>query len=463
MYNKNKMRWDAISTEKRGGVRCLPTLLSYWCGQRHIPRVHLFDCSSMKNFTTIVCGVVVSFAVLYYQLSMSFRMSSNDVLQFLSDSESSAFLLTSLISPLLSDNQTAVPASSPPLKDVEDDFSMCVLTMEDNHRLPEWIAYHYFAWNLRYLVVAVDPHSRTSPQPIFDRWRDRITIVVWTDADFTKKNLTRRADFTAKDNRELHKNRQIKFLVQCTKHLKDRNRTWTAYIDTDEFIAINADVIPDAATRHGQPGSIPQMLRELRQDTNNTYPKSGFYRDNPICITMARRLYTGVESTPHEIQANVTPGFNASLFDTLRYRHLSRPPPQRDGLCKTIIDASKIPDELMEFDRKFNPGSVHRPFAALCPSKWVQYDYPLGVHHYLGSLEAYWYRDDVRKNYIKTLDIYRERALNAKGPPDDEIRLWLSGFVNMVGPAEAARLLQGNGEFDYSWRNTTTSNETAAG
>ena len=46
-------------------------------------------------------------------------------------------------------------------------FSACMLIKDDNDLLNEWLAYHYHVLNLRYLVVAVDPSSATSPTPIF--------------------------------------------------------------------------------------------------------------------------------------------------------------------------------------------------------------------------------------------------------------------------------------------------------
>jgi hypothetical protein len=32
-------------------------------------------------------------------------------------------------------------------------FSSCLLVMDDNHRLAEWLAYHYHVLPLRYMVV----------------------------------------------------------------------------------------------------------------------------------------------------------------------------------------------------------------------------------------------------------------------------------------------------------------------
>ena len=46
-----------------------------------------------------------------------------------------------------------------------------MLVMDDNHRLTEWMAYHYHVLPLRYMIVAVDPRSKTSPTHIFNQWR----------------------------------------------------------------------------------------------------------------------------------------------------------------------------------------------------------------------------------------------------------------------------------------------------
>lgn len=51
-----------------------------------------------------------------------------------------------------------------------DGAAACLLVMDDNHRLIEWLAYHYHTLPLRYLVIAVDPRSQTQPDKILQRW-----------------------------------------------------------------------------------------------------------------------------------------------------------------------------------------------------------------------------------------------------------------------------------------------------
>jgi hypothetical protein len=49
---------------------------------------------------------------------------------------------------------------------VNESFSTCLLVMDENFRLYEWLAYHYHVLTLRYVVIAVDPGSVLSPEPV---------------------------------------------------------------------------------------------------------------------------------------------------------------------------------------------------------------------------------------------------------------------------------------------------------
>ena len=59
------------------------------------------------------------------------------------------------------------------------------LRPDENPRLPEWLAYHYHVLPLRYLTVAVDPASRSSPAAVLSAWRGTgLDVVLWEDPDF---------------------------------------------------------------------------------------------------------------------------------------------------------------------------------------------------------------------------------------------------------------------------------------
>jgi len=121
----------------------------------------------------------------------------------------------------------------------EESFSACILWMDDNHRLEEWLAYHYYFLKLRYVVMNIDPFSRTSPNAIIDRWNDgekkynlNMTIVTMTDRDYVedfdgemKKIEIARNSSTDQEYQlgnaktQYHRNRQHAFYKACSTHL----------------------------------------------------------------------------------------------------------------------------------------------------------------------------------------------------------------------------------------------------
>mmetsp|Transcript_24796 Transcript_24796/g.58837 ORF Transcript_24796/g.58837 Transcript_24796/m.58837 type:complete len:945 (-) Transcript_24796:33-2867(-) len=130
------------------------------------------------------------------------------------------------------------------------DTSACLLVMDDNHFLIEWVAYHYHTMNLRNLIVAVDPKSFTSPLHILNRWNDRMSsIVLWeNDDDYMAPEEFRNVQsdveaYFSKTSPELiqHRARQRLFYTKCLQTFKDANVHWTMLIDTDEYMTINYD------------------------------------------------------------------------------------------------------------------------------------------------------------------------------------------------------------------------------
>lgn len=130
----------------------------------------------------------------------------------------------------------------------DDSFSACVLWMDDNHRLDEWLAYHYYLLKLRYVVINIDPWSRTPWSrskllEIVDRWNDHenhynlnMTIVTMTDSDYKgdydkwMERLEREEKSNSTDygrSKTLyHRERQPEFYRHCSLHLMQQNRSW---------------------------------------------------------------------------------------------------------------------------------------------------------------------------------------------------------------------------------------------
>ena len=132
-------------------------------------------------------------------------------------------------------------------------WSACLLIKDSNVILPEWLAYHYTVLPLRRLIVGVDPNSVTDPQPIFDQYSAiGMNITVWRNHSYwiDGRKQHEKRDFQPTEellnmqigHRYLHDRliyHQKVFYTQCLRTLKRENRTWTAVIDTDEFLAFN--------------------------------------------------------------------------------------------------------------------------------------------------------------------------------------------------------------------------------
>jgi len=100
--------------------------------------------------------------------------------------------------PLVNQNETkATTDENSILSGDTSSSAFCLLIKDDNDILSEWIAYHYHVFRMRRLIVAVDPTSETSPQPILDRWRDNFELdyTLWRDEDYAPDYFVER-DYT---------------------------------------------------------------------------------------------------------------------------------------------------------------------------------------------------------------------------------------------------------------------------
>ncbi|CAJ1957897.1 unnamed protein product [Cylindrotheca closterium] len=365
----------------------------------------------------------------------------------------------------------------------QQSFSACLLWMDDNHRLPEWFAYHYFALPLRHVILAVDPHSSTQVS-ISSHWQNKMHITIWQDSDYTVTDLTRKPGDTKNDLKGKHRQRQSQFYQACCRHLKNLNRTYTTFHDSDEYLTISEEyyvkqqqkqkqkrqsqsqkyIHHASAEFRRQPGHILTLLNEYNDDKKQNKKKkkkketTTTTTDTPhedlaqTCIHVPRALYSAVESQTEKRNkgvpdwllqdANHQDKYQYQL-DTLRYRHRLTERGGRDGLGKAIIDVSRLTKEDID-----EGGTTHRPLKEVCAAEtpWRDYgSFPLGIHHYLGSWESYSFRDDARKGTLRRRDIWLSRAESEQGGSDDEIREWIAGFTKATGDDLARELLSGAG------------------
>jgi hypothetical protein len=307
----------------------------------------------------------------------------------------------------------------------DESFSACLLIMDDNHRLIEWIAYHYFAMPLKFLVVTVDPRSRTSPVKILDRWRPLMNITLWGDADFDfGVNMTALNETDGQAKTNLHRKRQALYLQK-------KKQTWTSFHDVDEFLTVDQDFVNNTETLLATPGNVLQTLRSVRA----TEPNNTHFQKN--CITVPRVAYGSVESSTEEVQKDVPSFLYGMKFDTLRYRHRGKH--GTGGPVKSILDVTHA--------IKRGRYAVHQLIGDKhCSTRWTNHNI-LGIH-YIGSWESYSYRDDARRGKEHSRKRFDDRSKVKDVMNDDEIRPWVKGFVDYVGEPLAKHLLQDAGQFD---------------
>ena len=323
----------------------------------------------------------------------------------------------------------------------DDGIAVCLLIMDDNHFLIEWLAFHFYFLPLKRLIVAIDPKSRTSPKRILDRYQSRglIEITTWNDADFFPANESLRLQH---DKVKLYLARQEYFILECMREFKQENRTWVTHIDTDEFVLPNMHAHP--IYRVDANRTVFSLL---------THPPNDHWRGligKSSCLPTIRRDMGTRESETDVVQRGVPKGFNGSQFLTFRFIW-SQPATTKQKPGKAFLDLSRVPLE------HIHPGNTnpHRPVMNHCLAKdafpMLIYS-PFVVYHYAGTFEQFSYRDDGRSS--RTMEKYKKLYFDFWY--DDGAKFWLSCFVQTVGLRTAKDLLEGVGELE-PWNTSNSS------
>lgn len=291
-----------------------------------------------------------------------------------------------------------------------ESFAACLLVMDDNHFLIEWLAYHYHVLPLRNLIVAVDPRSQTSPQSILERWQDKTDLNVtvwWKDSDYITNHteLEEAESWVAikfQDDHpsgELirHRARQRLFYFHCLQEHKRQERTYTLLTDTDEYLTINYETVNNTKSSIvasklipsiSEPGSVLKLIQHEQKyhATNSSVVSSP-------CIQIPRSRFGVVEDDTTTIIAQNSP---ESQLLTMRWRYHAAPDNYaQNRISKTVIDVSRI------HNRDLRPvDSIHRPLRQYCGRRKLHIRAPdqlLLLHHYLGTWEQYNFRRDARQ------------------------------------------------------------------
>ena len=240
-----------------------------------------------------------------------------------------------------------------------------------------------------------------------------MTIQEWQDSDFLPydfDNIVKEKSAGGKDiNLESHRVRQAAFNLACLKELKRQDRGWVLMIDTDEYLTYSATALRNFSMEIPlveEPGSLAKLLDGIM------VPDPKFPKLKTPCVPVFRQQFAARESTPDQIHAMVPSGFDATTFQTLRWRKFgfneSWYETKWGDECavyrwvpnKVVIDLKRL--RLQDLEHPENKGNPHRPLRSICTSNLYRTssETPLTVHHYLGTIEQWLYRvGDKRGTY----------------------------------------------------------------
>lgn len=327
--------------------------------------------------------------------------------------------------------------------DNRDYVSACLLVNDDNHFLIEWLSYHYFVAGLRRLIVAPDPTSRTSIDPIINRWKHYMQIDVMPN------------ESTKEHTNNGHLNRQKRFNIKCLSQLKQEGSGWTMLIDVDEYLLVNPKIkrtnteLPKWSIE--DPSSVLKALHHLDEtDENNR------------CIHASRKQFGTQIYRSSKESSLATENFWNSTLQTIHFRHeglvlrnSSRCEYIRTLLLpgKSIVNLRKIsPEDLVSKSPKMGNAHVPLPFCHV-----QQQNTTFIVHHYVGTRSQYMYRSlDARGTGMREARYQFYKDFHGQSYNED-IVFWIDGFFETMGKKEATRLLEGVGELEVNVESSSRS------
>lgn len=340
----------------------------------------------------------------------------------------------------------------PPTLNKDESFAACLVIKDDNHWLVEWLAYHYHVMPLRNIIIALDPEAKTSPREILRRWSSRklMNITIWEDKHFMPDKIG--GSLTQYGNNSglmIHRARQGRFYRNCISIFRDRGLEWLMLVDTDEYI------LPSYASGYfsnltkqvpfKEPGNVLRLLHYQEQVKH----------DNAPCIYMPR-FFFGAQHHPKEkrlVRYHAPPEIDAMNMVTQRYLFREA---MRNHNGKNLLNLKRAPKIL-------GYANAHHISQSVCPDPEDQRalnqhrNALIRVHHYLGSKEQYFFRDDPRaenrteanSTLYNVRGIVRYDRLNKRANHEDHAaKGWITGFVQDVGLETAVELLEGVGKVE---------------
>jgi hypothetical protein len=345
-------------------------------------------------------------------------------------------------------------------------------------------------------VTFVDPTNLPKKADVINRpikktiWHRNETYVkehqdeVRNDVHQINNHRFRQKNFVSECFRQIKREREV---PSSTSWMSSNNTnnvneiSWAVHIDTDEFLVPNPWIASyvynksdSSAGKHFKRQDLSDMLPETPSDGSlwTLYHQFLAHTKTGGCVMMPRILFGSREDAEHGVTTASENGKSHTMqrtrwshtkFESLRWQYHSDF--ESDARPKSIVDVSQLiaKDDIF---RNRLAKSIHRPLAGKLKNgkpgcsaepKRIhnpnQFQEPLAVYHYLGSLERYLSRGDVRRD-PRVHERYDEKANYARGDENHPVRDtksskhvrwwiggWLDSFVETHGTEKAYAVL----------------------
>jgi hypothetical protein len=370
-------------------------------------------------------------------------------------------------------------------------WSACMIAKDENIGLPEWLAYHMQLLPLKRFIIGLDPSGKTNPRHILKGFGEiglDWTVLEYGDyfregrKDYCKRNFTHRYDRKIRsmvpvtDKLVLYKShlwRQSVFYEKCLTMLREEKRTWTIFLDTDEFLTYNPylpEERPSVLCVHGNREKVIQCLKKYH--ANMMGPEQGVHMRTLVPITLPNgTMVLPPSNTSRSVPATMAhflhrymqdiiawhedwklpcwglPRRNFGAFEsnstqtaqkekqvlqTLRFRLHTQAP--FNGLGKCMVDVSR-------YEGKFDVANPHRilPAGYCGHAPYTHSELALfRVHHYSTSLQTTLARGKSVEDFLS-----RQPPENTILQETFEATAWWPQLVKKVGLEKAQNLTNG--------------------
>jgi hypothetical protein len=226
-------------------------------------------------------------------------------------------------------------------------------------------------------------------------------------------------------------------------------------VDTDEYLLPNQNAKKDFRIRNTANKTIYEMLQA------RDGPKEKDEQISQVCIPLPRLRFGVKGSNEKETQSYAPGGLNGTDFVSVRYRYRTDWQKMRlNRLGKAIVDVSRVHGGMLHHGPQ--NGDPHQPVTQLCTDRYRRSPVsPFVLHHYAGTFDQFFYRDDPRSQERNNEKYEAFRGDDHAEVEDDSTRPWLKEFVASAGHELASALLADVGLLKPKAKGSSESSSTS--